>query len=252
MNTVIGGKASKAALFNTIGGWTTQFEIEGQKVGGTVDLLPKDPRLLWHLEQIGGAEGKTVLELGALEGAHTKMLHDAGARLIMATEGLNDCFLRCLVVKEAFYLTRARFFFCDFNDYVASYPDAIEVLGAPKFDFVSAAGVLYHQKDPVTLIRNLARITDTVLVWSQVADATQPAGKEGTVNGYRGKWNNYNGTRLTSASYCGGLQNDAFWLYGNELIRCFYDAGFRHITRGESPRNVNGESLLFVASKNPL
>ncbi len=248
MNTVIGGKASKAALFNTIGGWTTQFEIEGQKVGGTVDLLPKDPRLLWHLEQIGGAQGKFVLELGALEGAHSKMLHEAGARRVIATEGLNDCFLRCLVVKEAFDLDRVKFEFCDFNQYIADNAETLY------FDFVSAAGVLYHQKDPVTLIRNLARITDTVLVWSQVADATQPAGKEGVVNGYRGKWNNYNGTRLTSASYCGGLQNEAFWLYGDEMLACFVDAGFKHITRNDkdSPRNVNGESLLFVASKNPL
>jgi len=252
MNTVIGGKASKAALFNTIGGWTTQFEIEGQKVGGTVDLLPKDPRLLWHLEQIGGADGKYVLELGALEGGHTKMIVEAGAAKVIATEGLNDCFLRCLVVKEAFRLTEARFLFCDFNDYVADYAILVEGELAYKFDFVSAAGVLYHQKDPVTLICNLARITDTVIVWSQVADATQPAGKEGTVNGYRGKWNNYNGTRLTSASYCGGLQNEAFWLYPEEMLECFADAGFRHIRTGDSPRNVNGESLLFVASKNPL
>lgn len=252
MNTVIGGKASKAALFNTIGGWTTQFEIEGQKVGGTVDLLPKDPRLLWHLEQIGGAEGKTVLELGALEGGHTKMLHEAGAELIIATEGLNDCFLRCLVVKEAFKLKRANFLFCDFNSYVEDYAKAAEADPVYKFDFVSAAGVLYHQKDPVTLIRNLARITDTVIVWSQVADATQPAGKEGEVNGYRGKWNNYNGTRLTSASYCGGLQSEAFWLYPQEMVNCFTDAGFFNMKFGDSPRNVNGESLLFVASKNPL
>lgn len=244
MNTVIGKQATRAAMFDTIGGWTTQFEIDGQKVGGTVDILPKDPRLLWHLEQVGGAKGKRILELGALEGAHTKMLHDAGA-YITAIEGLNDCFLRCLIVKEVFELSNAKFLFADFNDYVTNYTGA-------KFDFVSAAGVLYHQRDPVTLIYNTAKITDTVLVWSQVANDKSPAGPEKNIRGYRGRENSYKGTRLTSESYCGGLYGEAFWFYPDEILNCFIDAGFKYIKQKESPDNINGASLLFVASKNPL
>lgn len=240
MNTLIGTEATRAAMFKTIGGWTTQFEIDGQKVGGTVDLLPKDPRLIWHMEQIGGVEDKSFLELGALEGAHTKMLHEAGAFGI-AIEGLNDCFLRCLIVKEAFCLDRVKFYFADFNNYVAKCNQ--------HFDLVSAAGVLYHQRDPVTLIQNLAKITDTVLVWSQVAGPNTPNGAYDTVNGYGGKWNSYHGTRLTSESYCGGLQNEAFWLYPDEMLRCFRDAGFTQIVQGDSPDNINGKSLLFVARK---
>lgn len=245
MNTVIGKEATRAAMFNAIGGWTTQFEIDGQKVGGTVDLLPKDPRLIWQLEQIGGCEDKLVLELGPLEGAHTKMLHDAEARFIDAVEGLNDCFLRCLVVKEAFNLNRANFWFADFNNYI----EGLAGYGY-RYDIVSAAGVLYHQKDPVTLIQNLAKITDTVLVWSQVAGPNTPNGKtDEIVNGYKGRYNSYHGTRLTSESYCGGLQNEAFWLYPDEMLRCFRDAGFTDIVQGDSPDNINGKSLLFVARK---
>lgn len=229
-------------MFDTIGGWTTQFEIEGQKVGGTVDLLPKDPRLYWHLEQVGGAQGKRILELGPLEGAHTKMLCEAGAWDVIAVEGLSDCFLRCLVVKEAFQLKRAYFLFADFNDYVANY-------SGPKFDIVSAAGVLYHQTNPVELIFNLSKITDTVIVWSQVASDTKPSMMETEVKGYKGKINDYRGTRLKSESYCAGLNEWAFWFYPDEMKRCFKDAGFTQIIEKPMPPNINGDNVLFVAKK---
>ncbi len=245
MNTVVGSAATKAAMFKTIGGWTTQFEIEGQKVGGVVDILPKDPRLVWHLEKVGGAKDKRVLELGALEGAHTKMLCEAGAREVISTEGLNDAFLRCLIVKEAFELSAAKFLFCDFNNYVENYQ-------GDKFDFVSAAGVLYHQRNPVKLIRNLARITGTVIVWSQVANNKQPSNIEAVCEGYKGKLNNYKGTRLTSQSYCGGLQDEAFWFYPDQMLSCFKDFGFTNIEQQHSPSNINGDCLLFVASKNKI
>lgn len=246
MNTTTGKEATQAAMFNAIGGWTTQFEIDGKKVGGAVDILPKDPRLIWHLETIGGAVNKRVLELGPLEGAHTKMLLQAGASEVIALEGLSDCFLRCLVVKEAFRMDRARFFFCDFNNYVANYQ-------GPRFDFVSAAGVLYHQQNPAKLIHNLAKITDTVIVWSQVANETQPSNVESMVHyldfSYRGRINNYKGTRLLSETYCAGLNDNAFWFYPEQMRRCFREAGFTKIIEKDSPNNVNGSSLLFVASR---
>jgi len=39
MNIKVGKEASKASMFDVIGGWTTQFELEGKKVGGTVEIL---------------------------------------------------------------------------------------------------------------------------------------------------------------------------------------------------------------------
>lgn len=249
MNTIIGKDPNPEAMFNVIGGWTTQFEINGNKVGGQVDILTKDPRLMWHLKIVGGAHNKRILELGALEGAHTKMMIEAGAREVIAIEGLSDCWLRCLVVKAAFELDKAKFLFCDFCNYVANYK-------GEKFDFVSAAGVLYHQTNPAQLIFDLAKITDTVIVWAQVASASKPSAIESTVessgNTYKGKKNNYNGTRLTSASYCGGLHDEAFWMYPDEMKRCFKDAGFVNIVESFSAPTINGDSILFVASKDVL
>lgn len=251
MNTVIGRIFSPESMFSAIGGWTTQFEINGKVVGGNVPILTHDPRLIWHMEVIGGVLNKRILELGSLEGAHAKMMVEAGADSVISIEGLSDCWIRCLIVKEAFNLNNIKFLFGDFCEYVEKYE-------GDKFDIISAAGVLYHQLNPAKLIHNMYKVSDTVLVWSQVASrmTSSPSDNTGYVecNGslYGGKWNNYMGTRLTSESYCGGLNNEAFWMYEDEMIRCFKDAGFVNIISKDSPNNINGESVLFVASKNNL
>jgi hypothetical protein len=246
LNIIKGGEATTESMFKTMGGWTTQFEINGNLVGGHIDILTKDPRLIYHLEVVGGAKDKRILELGPLEGAHTKMMVDAGAKEVIAIEGNPDCFLRCLIVKEAFQLTRAKFLFGDFNLYVKNYT-------GDKFDFISAAGVLYHQINPAQLIHDMARITDTVIVWAQVASDTQPSNIQSTVMAndivYKGKLNSYMGTRATSAVYCGGLNDDAFWMYPEDMRKCFVDAGFTNINEQPMGTTVYGNCLTFVAQK---
>lgn len=230
------------SAFEILKGWVSKFEINGVSVAGESNLY-NDVRLLWHLEKIGGAKGKTVLELGALEGAHTKTLEEAGAT-VTAIEGNENNFLKCLIVKNEFNL-KTKFIYADFCEYVVNYE-------GPKFDFVSAAGVLYHQENPADLIYNLARITDTVIVWTQVASDNHPHGTDQTIksNGkiYGGKINDYGNAKEELDSYCGGLNASGFWMFPGEMRRCFNDAGFT-LTETHSPSNINGDCLLFVANK---
>jgi Protein of unknown function (DUF1698) len=246
MNTIIGTDGSIESMFALIGGWTSQFEVGGKPMGGML-RLDIDARLSWQIEVVDGIKGKRILELGPLEGAHTKMMIDAGAKNIIAIEGLSDAFLRCLIVKEAFDLNRAKFIFGDFCRLIPQYyPDI--------FDIVTALGVLYHQTNPARLIHDISRITDTVFVWSQVAGADHPSKIESSVdavgNTYFGKIMNWGNARLTSENYCASLQTEAFWMYPAEMRRCFKDAGFVNITEKIQPANDNGDCLLFVASKN--
>jgi hypothetical protein len=248
MNNIVGNFGFISDMFSTMGGWTTQFEVDGVLIGGNA-ILSKDPRMIWHMEKIGGVKGKKILELGPLEGGHTKMMIEAGAKKVVAIEGLSDCFLRCLIVKEAFNLKNAEFWFADFCKVIP------EEFLPHKFDAVLAAGVLYHQKNPAQLIHNLACITDTVMVWSQVASDTQPGGRTAFIqvrdhdNAYYGKWNNYGGSRMISESYCGGLNDEAFWMFPEEMRQCFKDAGFVNIIETPSGPTLHGDCLLFVASK---
>ncbi len=234
-----GSNGSVESMFAAMQGWTTQFEYQGKPYGGTVPL-DRDERLKWHLDQVGGCHKKTILELGSLEGGHTALMEFRGA-IVTAIEGLSDCWLRSLIVKEAFGLT-SKFIFADFNEWLSEY-------SGPKFDIVSAAGILYHQTDPAGLIFKISEVTDTVLVWSQVANSRTPSMIECQSMGYRGRMNNYGSAFKTSDSYMGGLNQTALWLYPDEMIRCFMDAGFTDIIQKEVEPNVNGGCIMFVAKK---
>jgi len=227
--------------FELLKGWTTKFEIDGNFYGGDLDLC-NDKRLLWHLTTIDRPRSKHILELGPLEGAHTKTLENAGL-FVRAIEGDGNNFLKCLLVKNIFYL-KARFDYGDFCEFIEKT--------AYWYDIILSAGVLYHQKNPAKLIYDMARITDTVFVWSQVASGKSQQNEPDSVvesNGreYTGKKNKYG---QHSDSYCAGLGEYGFWLYRDEMIRCFKDAGFTNIIMGECPDNVNGETILFTAKKN--
>jgi hypothetical protein len=238
----------KLDMFSVRDDWITEFTIEGQTVGGRVKIFD-DTRVLWHLAVIGGAEGKRVLELGPLEGAHTKTLIEHGAREVIAIEGLPTAWLKCLIIKEIFELQNVRFLYGDFCQYVRTYA------GDP-FDFVLASGVLYHQANPASLVHDLARITDQVCVWSQVAGDIYP------INGspieitaaertYRGQLNDYHDARNTVQGFCGGVAPAVVWLYPDELRRAFRDAGFQFIVEQPIDATPGGPSVLFVASKTP-
>ena len=235
---------SPIASFHVLDSWVSRFEIDGEWVGGEVDLSA-DERISWLVDAIGGVTGKTILELGPLEGAHTKMLCEAGAASVVAVEGSRASWLRCLVVKEVFGLDRASFVYGDFNHFVADYD-------GPPFDAVLACGVLYHQLDPVSLIAGLSRITDTVMVWTSLAgDGFPKPGTDIELDGYRGRKMNYQEDRNLLQNYCGGVDQEAVWLYHEELMRCFADRGLSRVESKpvEKPDWDGAPHILFAASR---
>ena len=99
------------------GQWTSRLPERWSYL--TAGFLPifQDPRVSWAIEHLGGSEGKTVLELGPLEGGHSYMLENAGAESVLAIEGNANAFLRCLAVKEIVALKKVRFLCGDFRKY---------------------------------------------------------------------------------------------------------------------------------------
>src|SRR5262249_40630709 len=88
--------------------------------------------------------------------------HLRGASTITAVEAHQMAYLRCLVVKEAFNLTRARFLLGDFNALLA---------GSPKrYDYISACGVLYHMSNPVETATYITQRTDRIGIWTHYYD----------------------------------------------------------------------------------
>lgn len=236
------------------GDWWSSFP--GALSGLRAGQLPlfDDPRIHWAIKALGGVEGKTVLELGPLEGGHTFALENAGARSILAIEASSKAFLKCLVAKEILGMQRARFALGDFEQYLRSAPD--------RFDIAIACGVLYHLKDPVELIHNLARVTDRVFIWTQYyvperlaaiehmkhrfrqSHAAEHAGFRYTA--YRYEYGDF----LDTSRFAGGSDEFSHWLGRDDLLGALRHAGFGKIEVGEEDlEHANGPCISLVARK---
>jgi hypothetical protein len=117
------------------------------------------------IEALGGVSGAKCVELGPLEGGHSYMLENAGAKSVTAVEANKDAYLKCLIVKELLGLQRCSFL-CG---------DAVEYLKATdeKFDVCWCVGILYHMVDPVQLIDLTSQRASRLCMWTHYYDAAK-------------------------------------------------------------------------------
>ena len=72
------------------GQWTSQLPHGGQGLtAGSIPLI-QDPRVTWAIERLGGVQDRMVLELGSLEGGHSYMLENGGAKSLLAPESSSN------------------------------------------------------------------------------------------------------------------------------------------------------------------
>lgn len=153
------------SIFNN---WVSKVPGVAIKTGEcSVFSASDDPRPLYAQEAFGSLAGLDVLELGALEGAHTYQLENLGAK-VTAIEAFNQSYLKLLVIKEILGL-RARVLYGDF----AKYLEATDY----RYDMIFACGVLYHMVDPLHLLHLISEHTDRVFVWTHYVP---PPGEQGT------------------------------------------------------------------------
>lgn len=217
------------------GEWACKLPDEAQGVvtGGSVPAF-QHLRITWAIEQLGGAAGMNVLELGPLEGGHTYMLDRAGVASVTAIESNTRAYLKCLVVKELLGMPRARFLCGDFVEYLRTCDG--------KFDFCVASGVLYHMTNPVELLALLARVTDKVYFWTHYYDAeairttpgfcrvfceSAPAEFAGFKHALHKTY--YGEQTLADAGFCGGSRPYACWLTRDDLMGALKHLGFTRI-----------------------
>jgi predicted RNA methylase len=237
--------------------WTSKLpEPYANLVAGELPLFD-DGRIKWAIKSMGGINGKTILELGPLEGGHSYMLERLGAKSITAIEANTHAYLRCLIIKNLLDLNRVRFIYGDFVEFLR--------LNKIKFDIVIASGVLYHMMNPVEVIGLLANTTDKIFIWTHYYDYdiikrnNQDSSKRftGSINSgyggfehtlYRQEYND----ALNLASFCGGNNQFSYWMDRNELLDCLRYFGFDNIRIGfEDPNHPNGPAFALVAFRDP-
>ena len=233
--------------------WTSELPGELASLhAGTIPLF-EDDRVEWFVDQVGGVQGKTVLELGPLEAGHSYMLERLGAASIVAVEANTRAFLRCLVVKELLWLERVRFLCGDFREYLRT--------NQTKFDVCLASGVLYHMANPLELISLVAQASDQVYVWTHYYDqqivsstphlAQQFSGSEPAE--YAGLQHTlhrriYGEAGLGWKGFCGGDKPFSCWLSREDILNGLEHFGFNEIRINfDDPQHQNGPCLALVA-----
>ena len=143
--------------------WASRFpgDLGNAIEAGQIPLF-EDSRIIWAIEQLGGITGFHILELGPLEGGHSYMLEQNGAASVFAVEGNTRAYIKCLITKEVLGLKRVKFGCGDFCTYLSQT--------SKHFDMILASGVLYHMRDPVSLIAEIARHTNRVYLWTHYWD----------------------------------------------------------------------------------
>jgi len=209
--------------------WTSRFPHRTGLTAGPIPLF-EDARILWLVQQLGGIEGNSVLELGPLEGAHTYMLEKLGAREIVAVEGNAGAYLRCLITKEIMRMDKAHFLLGDVNAYL----EECEL----KFDLCVASGVLYHMRNPVRTLELLSKVSDKVFIWTHFYEASicRPQlrfAPEPEILQWRDvaipQYQQSYGDVTQRSSFCGGNAEYSIWLEKSSIETVLEQLGFTQI-----------------------
>lgn len=215
--------------------------------------LFEDARINWLSSAIGGFRNKEILELGPLEAGHTYMMHREGAKSITAIEANSRSYLKCLCIKEIFSLDRARIVYADAMAYTTE--------SSEQFDLCVASGILYHMTEPVEFIRNVARMSKTVFLWTHYYDESlkerqnlarqfdEPHEIEVDGKTYTVCKRNYE-EALKWAGFCGGSKPWALWLTRDSLMQALQLCGMQVKSISfDAIDHPNGPSLALVATQ---
>jgi hypothetical protein len=235
------------------GEWSSKLPPPYDKATGSSELF-EDKRIEWMLEVLGGVRGFRILELGPLEAGHTAMLENAGADSITAVEGNTRAFLKCLVVKEVLGLKRSRFLCGDLQAYLLACTD--------HFDLCLASGVLYHMREPVEVLNELAAVSDRLAIWTHYFDEAIIENRPDVAVKFNGHTDRTMGDlsftehryeygpALDWKGFCGGSAPYANWLERDTILDCLRRTGFRSIDVGfDEPLAQNGPAFAIVAQR---
>lgn len=251
---LVGGMPSAQQAVDLFKGeWISGFPAAGPPLLAGAMPLFDDPRVLWALERLGGVSGQRVLELGPLEGGHSYIAQQQGAREVIAIEGNARAFMKCLIAKEVLGLDRVHYLLGDFITYMRD--------SGEQFDTCFANGVLYHMTEPAMVVHLMARVARRAVIWTHYYDAQRVPGSgsaqrfagasSAEFEGFRYTQHRFEyGHLLQQATFAGGLVPHAHWMTRDDLLACLRHAGFTSIEIGsEEPDHPVGPCFTLAVSR---
>ncbi len=256
LNSYVKSAPSIANAVNIFQGeWAAQLPGDLAPLTGGKFKMFQDKRIPWAVEQLGGIEGKRVLEIGPLEAGHTYQLEKFGAREIIAVEANTRAYLKCLIVKEILGLERSRFLCGDCGEYLRENQQE-------RFDVIFASGILYHLLHPVEFIGLLAGVTDAVFIWTHYYDREVVANnanivdkfgvvEEAEYGGFRHKLYRYGyQAALDAAGFCGGSNSFSYWMRREDILGALAHFGLTEmVINFEQPEHPHGPCFAVMARR---
>lgn len=249
-------RPSAQNAIDLIPGWNHALPPQYGVTAGP-DALYDDSRIHWMLQEFGSVAGKTLLELGPLEAAHTAIIDRQAPARIDAVEANKLAYLRCLIVKEIRDLHFAKFHLGDAVKWLETAPT--------RYDLIVASGILYHMEDPIKLIELTAAASDAVFFWTHyVDDQEMPKGdpRRTAITGAPILRHSHGvDVRLHPRSYyqawqdksfCGGVKDQHYWIEKTDLLGLLSALGFDDIKIAmEQPDHPNGPCFCVLAQRRP-
>ena len=225
-------KPELASEFAKLGPWVFQFKIDGQIYGGGTSAIG-DIRVEQFFRFAPRAE--TILELGALEGAHTVILAQRpGVKSVLALEGREINLRKARFVQELLQVKNAEFAQANLEN--------TDLAQFGKFDAVFCSGLMYHLPEPWKLISQLPAIAPNLFIWTHYA---AEADTEIVSDGLRGKIHPEGG----AAEPLSGMSATATWLTLGSLLASLTRSGYASVhVIDNNLTHANGPAVTIGAT----
>lgn len=234
--------------------WSSKLPAAWKSLqAGTIGLF-EDQRIIWAAEQVGGFEGKRILELGPLEAGHSYMVEIRGAESILAIEANKRAYLKCLIIKEILNLKRSHFLLGDFISFLKQ--------NTLSFDLVLASGVLYHMNNPAELIHLISKVSSKLVLWTHYYEKAiiennptlTPKFSGSNRQNYLGfdhvVYKYFYSNALKWDGFCGGSNSYSYWISKDDILACLRFFGFKDLRINfDQPHHQNGPSFCVVGLK---
>ena len=220
-----------AEEFAKLGPWIYQFQIDGRAYGGRISAVG-DVRLERFFEF--APQSATILELGALEGAHSfPLAQHPGVTRVVAVEGREANLRKARFVQELLQIGNVEF--------VRANLEEAELTAFGKFAAVFCCGLLYHLPEPWKLLAQLPAVAPLLFIWTQYC-ADNEARDVG--NGLRGKTHIEGGADEPLS----GMSPTATWLTLDSLCDLLRASGYKTIELiHDDPAHANGPAVTIGA-----
>lgn len=191
-----------------------------------ISIVPATRRLL-ELALGGDLRGRSIVDVGCLEGGHTVEFARAGM-VATGIEVRETNFAACRYVKENLSLDNLHFV----------RDDATNIANYGPFDAVFVCGLLYHLDQPLKFLSDAASVCRRVMILhTHIAHRTETparsfhnlselAENEGAVGRWYGEYGNVTVEQLESMREASWANHRSFWPTKEYLLNAMRQLGF--------------------------